>query len=56
MWRHFDVNSDLLFNMFISSGFLIIKAFSLRLTIVHRADVTNNKTDEHKYYFRISEL
>ena len=30
MCRHFDINSDLLFNMFTSSGFLIIKAFSLR--------------------------
>ena len=55
MWRHFDVNSDLLFNMFTSSGFLIIKAFSHRRTIVYRADVTNNKTDEHKYYFGISD-
>ena len=23
--------------------------------IVHRADVTNNKTDEHKYYYGISD-
>ena len=30
MCRHFDINSDLLFNMFTSSRFLIIKAFSLR--------------------------
>ena len=28
--RHFDINSDLFFNMFTSSRFLIIKAFSLR--------------------------
>ena len=28
--RHFDINSDLLFNMFTSSRFLIIKAFPLR--------------------------
>ena len=29
MCQHFDINSDLLFNLFASSGFLIIKAFSL---------------------------
>ena len=28
--RHFDINSDLLLNMFTSSRFLIIKTFSLR--------------------------
>ena len=30
MCRHFDINFDLLFNMFTSSRFLIIKTFSLR--------------------------
>ena len=30
MCLHFDINSDLLFNMVSSSRFLIIKAFSLR--------------------------
>ena len=30
MCQHFDINSDLFFNMFMSSRFLIIKAFSLR--------------------------
>ena len=27
----------------------------LTLRIVYRADVTNNKTDEHKYYYGISD-
>ena len=27
---HFDINSDFLFNMFTSSRFLIVKAFSLK--------------------------
>ena len=48
MCWYFNKNSDLLFNMFTSSRFLFIKAFSLRPTIVYRADVTNSKTDEHK--------
>ena len=55
MCRHFDMNSDLLLNMCTSSRFIIMKAFSLRLTIVYRADVTNNKTVEHKYYYDISD-
>ena len=35
LYRHFDVNSDLLFNMVTSSIFLITKAFS-RVAVINK--------------------
>ena len=42
MYRHFNINSDLLFNMFTSSGFLITKLINTNITMISQILYSKN--------------